>query len=485
MTKNLRWLKENLYEKVREFNENYIEREYFELKYYLLLNISNILENNNISGNLFELEEQIKIVYNNESEQILNKLNDTLNRMKIYKSKLSKDSFYEEEYNKALKELNSFKEMIDKEKIVTLKRINLINSKYPFELYKKYSSFISKLKYEQIIDSNDLEIIKKYFDNIGLNDIEQIKLLEFIRLNNSKISRDRGFRHSGALSGKEVLKMLGLGFVKYDKPHITSIERAKRIDAEALAYANTIQNLKEIDSFLDELNLSDYNFSEKQRLVVVVISQLQNKLLELRELISSKDFYLDISIRDEIIREYNSLAQKCKIMDLYYNNIEEDIEIEEDEKPINKLIFLEPVSSEQEKSYFERDLKDIEGEYLKITFNLLSKFIYNRSTLREIEPFSSGRYKKYIKLKDRGGHGRNRGNVRIVVRPLKDNYYLVLGMAIKKDEVGSTIYDTIIGRYYNIELTDELIEKNERTLDNILKYMKQEPVNNEDKRKRR
>lgn len=482
MDKNIAWLKNSLYETVNEFDLKHIEKQNLHFRYTMLKSIANILNDDHIKDDLFILGEQIKIVYGNNSTNIISKLGNIIYGIEAYKRKISKDELYKIEYDKLVLQLEQVKEIFRKDMITTLKEKDDLDKIYNLESYKTYRRIISKLKYNQIIDHNELELLKEYFNNKNLSDIEQIKLFEKIRLNNSRISKENGAMYSNAFDGKEVFKILEAGFVSYDKPYINSVELSKRIDNEAYGYFNTLINIDNTDEFLNNLDLSSYKYVEKQRLVVGMIEEIQGKLLDLRELISQKDFYLDIETKNEIIKDYHNLQNKYLALSEYYDNLEEDLVITGTRKKERILIFLEPNASRQEKTYFEKDMEELSKTQSKVTKNLLEKFIYDMCASNEIGSFNNSKLEKFKELRDPGtGGGKERGQVRIIFRKLKDNYYLIVGMFLKKDR-GDFGYERIASRYYDLELTEELIEKNTLTFDTIMSKLNDTLNNNQDKK---
>lgn len=324
-----------------------------------------------------------------------------------------------------------------------------------------YKIILSKVKYKQYIPYKMVDYLNEFFITKGFTEIEQIKFLEIISIYNRNIYEKVHQYHYSYKN--EVLDMLSFGFEIIDDDGIDyNIDIAKKIQL----HYSLLQYQTDFEKYFEEIKQEIDNENDLKLFYILMLRKIQNELIETISLIKNKDFYADLSLKKEIIKDYQNLIDLyLKFRKQYYNIISKENELVNSETV--KIIFAKDLN---DKAYFIKDLKNINNEYLEKMLDLLISLINGTITNKNIQGFTS-RYKDLKKLKN--------DQIRIVIRQINPNLYCIMGVGVKKDNTGTVLYNTLCRRKYPIAENeiDNLINES----DSILEYIKQYVMENKRK----
>lgn len=197
-----------------------------------------------------------------------------------------------------------------------------------------------------------------------------------------------------------------------------------------------------------------------------MIKKIQSEIMNLISLIKDKDFYVDKTLKQEIIKDYQKVITRyVNFRNQYFNIIKKDDDLAI--KNEAKIIFAQDSNG---KPYFLKDLKSVNKEYLGKVLELIESLKNGTLTNKIIEGFTS-RYKDFRKLKY--------DQIRIVIHPINTSLYCIMGVGVKKENSGEALYKTLCGRKYPTDGTkyEDYIKDGEQTLNCVVDYI------NENKRK--
>ncbi|MCR4581926.1 MAG: hypothetical protein K5666_05430 [Bacilli bacterium] len=265
---------------------------------------------------------------------------------------------------------------------------------------------------------------------------------------------------------------------KNEPLEITSEEEIKYgvQDASLLqSYYKSLVTTDNLDQLLKDIQGT---FASNEEFIYIIKNIINFQISEIentKELLYSS--YLEITDRKAAISlNKEEKANLSLLLSYYYEaiNIQEEetehideILEQEEEQDKNNLLFLDRGSYGQD-TYFEHDLKSIpEQKYEEVKY-LLTQFMKDNlpdKSVRQLVDY----LRKFRELRG--------DQVRIIFKHLKGNDYLVLGVALKKDDVDNVMYTSLTGRFNDKRDYSYLHEQKDETLNRILTYI------NDNKRK--
>ena len=339
------------------------------------------------------------------------------------------------------------------------------------EKRKLYELVKNSLKYEQIIDASLLEFINAELKKDNINNYELLRINELIRIQNENLKSSS----KSTILGFDlylILNMLDLG---YEKIQVLENENAEKLDL-IVSKLNELIDHNNLEDITDNLKLDEsygsiYDQVDFKYIYTEILRHLQFKLWELIDILKQEDFAFDIEMLNDIKNEYKTIISKYMYFREKMDSINIDIkqedvidydenDIDSEVKVVNNLYYASN-SLEPNKCYFMRDLSDIREESLEKIWHLLQDFKYGKNLNTKYLEGSD----KYIEIKD--------DQIRIILRPILENNYAVVGVFIKKSDNLRETYRNMFKRKlpelnddYSLSvenIVSEYIEQNKRS----------------------
>lgn len=337
---------------------------------------------------------------------------------------------------------------------VIKERIKLVDKRY-----KECRTVYECLEYRQVLYPYLIDFIKDELMKEKYDSVELIKIMEKIKIFNANIE----YYQNKRLRSRDlhlILNMLNQGY-----EDIPESESSLDLDnflasLKQMIMESDIDNLEtifELTGFYEYITKSSdlrYVYSELLRF-------LQRKIYELISILKNTEYYFDIENLQEIKNEYKVLYEKYMFVRNKLDEVKvisEDIEEEQEikEEVINKLYYASN-SSDPSKCYFIRDLHLIREESLEKSWELLSKFKRGEAVSVKRLNYNRG---SFIELRF--------DQVRIILKPMNERNYAVLGIFIKKSDNLKQAYDLIFDRPIP-EINDEYSFLVEEKIDEYVK----------------
>lgn len=439
-----------------EIEKDKSDKEEFENISTLNVLYEEIVKNANDINKIIENKENILIILDMIDKNIEFALSKKLIVIEQYRQRKLTNTI---EYTNAVNYVNKiFDQMIKKNEELKSKikemSIKISDNKDKIKLFK---FTLKKIKYKQYIPYKIVKFLDSFFEEKGIPKIDQIKFLEIINIYNRNIYEK--IHHYTQSYKNEVLDMLSFGFEIIEDDSLDYNQNiAKKVDLHysLLNYQNDYKQ------YFEEIRKEISNENDLKLFYIIMIRKLQEQILENIALIKDKDFYVDLDTKKEIITEFKRLTSLyIKFRNEYFNIISKDDDIVETSDI--KVIFAQDQSG---KTYFLKDLKNINNECLGKMLELITSLINSTLTNKNIEGFVS-QYKDFRKLKN--------DQIRIVFHPINPKLYCIMGVGIKKDNAGNVLYKTLCGRKYptsEIEIS-KLLDESDKTLEYIEQYVMQ------------
>ena len=446
--KNLTYLKNLLYNEISAFDEK--EDRYQELNYKidLYLDLITIL-----NQDIETIKKRSSLLYNLINEiygspflslrimEIIGQIDESLQNQSSFQSELDTLNEIKQNLSDELQRLE-----IENEEIC--KYLKLVSPRK-----KLFVSLIYNLKKSQLVKEHHLDELKKLFEEKNMPYEDQICIFEHIKKHNDK-ARSR-FSKVEREHKNEILEMLEFGFEIISDD---SLDYDPRISKELPVCINLLKYYDDTNEFIKHLFDTYKESNLIQGLFIGLINHIQDNILEQRNMIKEKDFYVDSDLRDEICEEFNhQLLMYIKLRNYYdkvFESEEEIVDIEE-----RTLVYATKESGEP---YVYDDIKDFPEEYLDKLESLIKSFKEGNLTKKHIAGFTTNLH-QYRKLKD--------DQIRVVIKQVAENIFCVLGLAVKKDQ-RSSAYNKICAREIPNNLKQMLLEKDE-VEDNLFSYIKE------------
>lgn len=435
---NITYLKSLLYNYVRDYldkNKRKRELDYKKSLYEELIKILNSSFEEQINNKL-SLAMLLENIYGTSVP--LNHITKLLNQMlKLRGKEKSIDLYFDAE-----QQLNDIKEKVNSEyQELLVEREQL--DKYLVENAIRKRCFVMinyKLKNSQPIVSGEFEELSLFFDEIHLEPSIQVKLFEHIKIHNMNC-KDRFSKHDS--EKYKLLNMMNFGFEIIDDG---SIDYDSRADKEVELQYKLIEYY-DIDEFIKQLPLRYTDTNLLQAVVVGLINKIQSELSEQIELIKDKDFYIDRELRDSIYGDFSKKLEIYIHLRNYYDTFEnEQAETIADDKI---LVYAERPSG---KPYILDDIEDVPTEYLTTVSRLLDNLKSGNISKAQFGGFGE-KYPAFRKLK--------RDQIRIVLKLVAESTYCVLGVGVKKEQRGNSLYSKLCSREAVSDIPLALTKKDE------------------------
>lgn len=364
----------------------------------------------------------------------------------LYKYYIINSGSYENELADISLQYEQFKTELEEEYLQISITIDGLKKEYTDEKLKLCQETFNILKYRQKISPSHLSLIASILEKWGAPQIEVARICEEIELyNNSQID----FSDNDELK-EEFFSMLYTGFEELPNLDLDgSIKKQLSYQIDYLLKSPSI--LKDKKSFEDYLVSSSFNAEYIKELCVLLLGKLQNEMLDIITMASSKDFYFDQEIKNHLLNEYN------KLVDLYVvirNHLDDQLKLTEEETIDNSLedkynIFFSKTSHNDDyPTYLEKDLKSIPEDYYMIVADLLSKKRKGLTNIKNDKPLSSN--KNLDKIKELKAY-----EIRIIYQQLSDNNIIILGVAMKKADNDRLMYNNMALRPLNVDLDND------------------------------
>ena len=397
---------------------------------------------------------------------------------------------------------NEFQRLIDKITIdynIVCKEIEILKSQISEHQKQVSSANIVKLSLKNKkplrIDKYDfrhiINIIDYYKQTGKISAKEEILIINEFKLYNRGLlltnASDKEKKYFEALHD-EIPNILNTGFHAYIDPKDDEIDIDDKSKSKVDSYVNTLFTIIKEDSCTDIIGeiekYQDYYKLDNEEYQYMLVSLLDKFFFELHFYYQS---LMDISIynnsedRPVAVNNYYKILDKYLILFGYYSEFYKNLTLDEIEVEDVSEDFIEKGNKELIFSHSEidvtkakvfKDMRNIPFEYYDRVLRLLTMYKNNTIPYKEIKRIRIKNLANYIELKD--------DQVRIVIKHVKDNIYVVLGLFAKKDDNDPTRYDIIVKRKtpdistpakqkaemelakkYEIELSD-LVEKRAR-----------------------
>ena len=470
MFKDLEWLKNSFEKTIEQSADFQAKKTLLTRKASLLKELIELLNVPDFEINIKKISQYINYVYSKEEatsiigtiKYIVKLKEECLKENTVY-SKKKMDSFNEFLKNITDYVRTSLEEAEDK--------INKIEAEYSSALITKCKEILSKLAATQSIIFDDMEFIKDYLLKHNATRMEIGYIFTAIADHNqfaAAIARDVREKNAVADTG-----IFDLGYEKLDIPSLGDAELDFRNDTESGNYFEFIleNNTEKMIELLDIIYENSKNDFEYNRTLLNILTLFQKKLFDNQGNMKYELYFNDRESRCIILAEYNDVIKKYRILRDYHNNFEanlnakslEEVPIKERNDSVNNLIFLYPPNSRKNIPYFEKEFYDLPVEVLETVKYLLegmrSDSFKGTTKLESLTSNLSG----FLKLKD--------GQIRIPIKHIGGNNYLILGVDLKKSNAGDKMYATITSRYHEIEPSEEVINDSRLIYDRIIEYI--------------
>ena len=297
------------------------------------------------------------------------------------------------------------------------------------------------LQFHQIVSPNLMDFIKNRLLKEKVNDVDIIKTMEFIKIHNSKCHEEQPSRISSA-DLYLVLNMLNSGYeeIKIEQVNNNKLEKVIKDTINALE-SNPISSIDDI------LHVSNLTTKEKEYVYKRILKYYQDEIYLLISALKDKDFYFNISILQTIKTEYKELYQKY----MFIRNKLDELDKKEDKHDFKTEETKEETSIENnnmeenylyyssnnlgvDKCFFVKDLENMREESYSTVLDLIKEFKSgNTKNLKYLSTNSN-----FMELKE--------DQVRIVLKPLGNKNYSVMGAFIKKSDNDRPTYENLFKR---------------------------------------
>lgn len=430
----------SLYEekkKIRDDNNYYIEI------YKEIISLVSGVDVKGLLSNYINISLLLPLVYDEEADYMSQRILEYCYKLVSF----ANDDDFKDEYKKCMKSIN----MIIKTIITDYE--NAINKKGIYENEVKelsgrqyvYRGILYKLNKHEEIDEYKINEIKKLLNESNYSEKDKIIILEHIRNHNIKC------KGSNKKPSYTTIRMIESDFSLYDTDEVIDKRLKNNLDECALSIFNTMMTESDIDIplFLEETtswlnNRECFDYTIKKAL-----NNFINGLKECRENMISDNNYYDQILRAVIIEEYNSYYYKYLSLKNYYEEKLKQRDCHDEKVQVEEKKFYFAKSGPGSATYIEKDIENIPYEYYERVKKLLERFKNNTLPNGNIERFSSTNQKlsRYLKLKE--------DQIRILISPLGDNSYLIVGAMLKKKDNATKDYIRLVGRDYLYEKTQE------------------------------
>lgn len=339
---------------------------------------------------------------------------------------------------------------------VIKEKLNIINRKKDMSL-----AIYDALKYHQVLEPNLMTYLREELEKALVADVEIMKINEKIKIHNSKVKDNR----KNTLKSDDltlILEMLNHGFEYLPKENPAKKEELDLI----IAQLNDLIDNDALSIIKDSLNLEDayqtmYNKEEIKYLFTEILRHCQDRLFDLIQVLKNKEYYYDIESLQMIKTEYKVLNEKIIFLrdKLDSLTLDKDEEISLESNSINKLYYSSN-SKDPNRCYFMKDIASIREESLGRIEELLTMFKNKDDTLTIKALRNNDKMKSFIEIKE--------DQIRIILKPINNHLYSLMGVFIKKSDNLKEVYKKICSRPI-AEIDDEFSILVEETFKDYVK----------------
>ena len=448
------------------YNKNIVIRDLYKELLLLLSGNYDDIKNNKMAISLLFTSIYKDSIYLDEFYKILVNIDLIDENRKRFK-KLCRD--IKDDYQKLDEELKTLELQLTRSKYI-------VSSANRVKLCFKYRLPITDNKYEI---TNIKKIISYYEIQGVISSKEEILLINEIETYNRKI----GFKDASEQERNyirqiysDIPNIINAGFQPHDEIEIDE-ERKPTLEKFKKEIMNYIEYLSDDEIILNIEKYRNYNIEDKEYnyIIIQILESYLDDLLAFYELLIDKEVYIKRSARNEIIKGYYSTLDKYLFLLNYYNEINRDKIIENDEDVQDEVIEMVDNTSNilvyahssinYTKSKLILDMKDIPYEYYDRVYQLINDFKNNELSHKQIKKLTAAN--NFLEIKD--------DQVRIVFKHISDNIYAIMGVFAKKANNDMMMFKTLINRIvpdisddkkYQIELG--LAEKTEKELEELV-----------------
>lgn len=353
------------------------------------------------------------------------------------------------------------------------------------ELKESAQRVKSSLKYRKLITQphKDIPNVKTILEKLEKEQIitpqDEILYINEIEQHNERITAKQDIPEEQTYSEddyNEIPNIITAGFQTYDAIEVSSSIKNK-LDTFATEIIESISECNEEQIISLLLSYKNYNLetNEYNYILLKILEDYTDELLTLYKLLIDKTVYRDKSNRTEIIRGYYNVLNKYLIIQKYYESEvayvpeENDEETQKIDHTTKKRFIYCHLNANTSKSRLISDMTNIPYEYYDTVRDLLTKFKNGTIGTKEFKALTNHKkYKGYLELRY--------DQVRIVLKHMKNDIYVILGVFAKKANNDMTMYSRIINRILPEIDTDsklsiklELADQTEAELEELVK----------------
>lgn len=306
--------------------------------------------------------------------------------------------------------------------------------------YKESVKIVNCLKYHQLISFSQMESIQKRLIQENVADVDIIKIVEYIKIRNVNLQKEK----NPSLSSDDLYLILNMLSQGYEEIKIPTNDNSKNLD---LVIGNTVEliDTNGVNVANSAMNLeSIYKKEDLTYIYSMLLKHYQDEMIELVAVLKEKDYYFNISLLQEIKTDYKYIYQKYMFIRDKFDSLtpvkDENILIENidlmcEVNNMKKYLYYSTNNLEDaHKCYFIKDLIGLREESYKAILSLLDSF--KKGDMHRLKYLSGT--PGFIELKD--------DQIRIVMKPLGNNNYSVMGVFIKKSNNDMETYQKMCNR---------------------------------------
>lgn len=327
-------------------------------------------------------------------------------------------------------------------------KLNDIEKRYDFDYIKAYRAILSNLKYGQLINYEQLLLIKNLLEKLDMQS-ESVKIIESVKIRNTEIKEKKGIEVKFDTNSKyDILNLLNLGYEKFeniDNQFQNGIVQSRFNTVVSLFkdYDRSIADLKTIENSLPKFDEKIFTIKSYKYLYFMVMKWIQDKMFNDIEPIKEPNIYFDLECKKSILKDFRKVFALYKMIRTYFDNEidnykkisnEGEPEIEEQETISKCNIYF--LKSDMGKVYFERDLKLVPSESLEDVKYLLGRMNNGTLSSKHIKPLTY--YPSHFELK--------KDSIRIILKSESGTDVVVKGIFVKKCNCAKDNLDSICKR---------------------------------------
>ncbi|MDD6272221.1 MAG: hypothetical protein PUA90_01725 [bacterium] len=438
----------NLKDKIIDLLDRYIYEYEQELERYeeklTILSLYNelidILENKEIHNHKLEITILLSAIYGNNSEY---------ERM-FYKCLYDEDiknQFQNQLKIDMLEQVEGFSDL--EEKVKQGKYLAIASNRIKTSFKFNVPFYIKKIDGKRMIsDEQSAKRIIQYFANKGdITKKEELLYINEIEIHNRLITEQNSLEknYTNHLYSR-IPNILNMGFQQLDTVLIDDKNKTTLRNLSKQIYDHIIKDPNRIIDIFEEYKDAVMNEEEYKYVILKVLHFIEDNLIAAYELLLDENIYRNRFQRNIIIDDYYKELDVYIKLRKYYDNImleenvikEEDITEEElGDTNEQKQLFFSTNSSGKAKVL--SDMKDIPEEYYETVLYLINGFRNNTLSRSEMKILRNDKMMdKCIELRY--------DQIRVILKPIKNNIYAVLGLFVKKNNNDVRCYHSIANR---------------------------------------